>query len=140
MKVVLAIVAAIATTSAAAFWFERQEAVDVSAASIAWGSSRSVRALADDMVAIRAGRYTIGDESPDARGDAPLRSVVMTSFAIERFEVTNRQFADFVRATGYVTTAEREGGGWIFQGGARDWVYQRDADWRHPLGPGSSID
>lgn len=132
-------VAAIATVTASAFWFEHQGAVDVRAGSVAWGSS-SPRVLGDDMVAVRGGRYTIGDESPDSSGDAPFRSVAIESFAIDRHEVTNRQFAAFVHATGYVTTAEREGGAWIYRGGARDWTYQRSAGWRHPLGPGSTIE
>jgi len=44
-----------------------------------------------------------------------------------------------VKATGYVTAAEREGGGWVFRGGERDWKYVPGANWRHPLGPSSSI-
>lgn len=140
MKVTLAGVAAIATIAIAAFRFEQHESIEGTAASIGWGSGRAARALADDMVSVPGGRYTIGDESPDARNDASLRSVVTASFAIDRHEVTNRQFAAFLRATGYVTTAEREGGGWIYRGGDRDWTYERGADWRHPLGPGSSIE
>ena len=41
--------------------------------------------------------------------------------------------------TGYVTQAEKDGGGWIYRGGERDWIYENDADWRHPLGSHSSI-
>jgi formylglycine-generating enzyme len=54
--------------------------------------------------------------------------------------VTNIQFAAFVEATGHVTTAEREGGGWVYRGGERDWSWVAGADWRHPLGPESAID
>lgn len=107
MKVVLALAAAITTIVAAAFWFEHQQAIDGSAASIAWGSAGVARVHGDDMVVVPGGGYAIGDESPHARGDAPLRWVPLASFAIDRHEVTNRQFAAFVRATGYVTTAER---------------------------------
>ena len=53
--------------------------------------------------------------------------------------MTNRQFAQFVRATSYVTIAEREGGAWIYRGGDADWSYGHGADWRHPLGPASDI-
>ena len=134
------LVAAIATIAATAFWTERHDAVDASASSIAWGGGRQTRTLADDMVLVRGGTYSIGDESPHRRGDAPIRQVHLAPFAIDRHEVTNRQFAEFVNATAYVTTAEREGGGWIYRGGANDWAYVAGADWRHPLGPGSNID
>lgn len=79
----------------------------------------------------------------------PGRKVAVSSFWIDRHEVTNRQFAAFVASTGYRTTAEREGGSAIFAppGGAIDlnnaadwWRYRKGADWRHPHGPGSSID
>jgi formylglycine-generating enzyme required for sulfatase activity len=60
-------------------------------------------------------------------------------FLIDRHEVTNRQFDAFVAATGHVTGAEREGGAWVYRGGEADWKWIRGADWRHPLGPDSSI-
>ncbi len=92
------------------------------------------------MVLVSAGVYTIGDETEEASGDAPPRRVPLVAFHIDRHEVTNRQFAEFVRTTSYVTTAEREGGAWIYRGGDADWSYARGADWRHPLGPGSDIE
>lgn len=140
MKIALSAVAAIVTIATAALWFEHAEAIDASASSIAWGTGPSAHRLADDMILIRGGVYTIGDESSHRSGDAPIHPVRVAPFAIDRHEVTNRQFAEFVRATDYLTTAEREGGGWIYRGGARDWEYVKGADWRHPLGPGSSID
>jgi formylglycine-generating enzyme required for sulfatase activity len=89
------------------------------------------------MVFVPAGVYTIGDESEEAPADAPRRRVQLAAFRIDRHEVTNRQFAEFVRATSYVTTAEREGAAWIYRAGDPDWSYVRGADWKHPLGPGS---
>ncbi|HEV8628807.1 MAG TPA: SUMF1/EgtB/PvdO family nonheme iron enzyme [Thermoanaerobaculia bacterium] len=91
------------------------------------------------MATIPGGVYRLGGGSGDAgRGAAP-REIALAPFRIDRHEVTNRQFARFVAATGYRTTAEREGGGWVFRGGTRDWQYVAGADWRHPLGPGSSL-
>lgn len=140
MKIAVALSAAIATVAASGVWFELHDRIDPSAARMTWGSARSQSTLPDDMVAVGGGTYSIGDESPHARGDAPIRQVHVRAFAIDRHEVTNRQFAAFVNATGYVTTAEHEGGGWIYRGGTRDWTYQSGADWRHPLGPASSIE
>lgn len=48
------------------------------------------------------------DERPGGR-------VSLQAFWIDRTEVANAQFATFVRATGYVTQAERDGGSAVFQ-------------------------
>jgi formylglycine-generating enzyme len=130
---------AVATVGGTAAWFETRT-VERSAAAIVWGSAPPRNRIADDTVLVPAGVYTIGDESAEASGDAPLRRVQLAAFRIDRHELTNRQFTQFVRARSYVTTAEREGGAWIYRGGDPDWSYVRGADWRHPLGPGSDIE
>ena len=46
---------------------------------------------------------------PDPMGDArPIHRVRIDGFWMDRTEVTNSQFAAFVKATGYVTVAERK--------------------------------
>jgi formylglycine-generating enzyme required for sulfatase activity len=137
--VVVAFFVAVATIAGSAAWFEGRS-VDHSAAATQWGSAPSQKRIADDMLLVPAGVYTIGDESEQASGDAPIRRAQLPAFRIDRHEVTNRQFTEFIRATSYVTTAEREGGAWIYRGGDTDWSYARGADWRHPLGPGSDIE
>lgn len=68
------------------------------------------------------------------------------SFWMDRTEVTNAQFAAFVRATGYVTEAEREGAAAVFRAPTPDAPSRRDGDWWHwtaganwrwPAGPGA---
>jgi formylglycine-generating enzyme required for sulfatase activity len=69
------------------------------------------------------------------------------AFWIDRHEVTNRQFAIFVAATGYRTQAEREGGSAIFvlprsssiEDPSQWWHYAKGASWRHPEGPSSDL-
>ena len=60
------------------------------------------------MVFIPGGITTIGSDRFHAE-EAPQRRVRVEGFWIDRHEVTNREFADFVRATGYVTTNEKLG-------------------------------
>jgi len=68
------------------------------------------------------------------------------AFAIDATEVTNGQFARFVAATGYVTAAEERdasGARWgagVFDRTQNRWRVDPAADWRHPLGAGSSIE
>lgn len=60
------------------------------------------------MVWIPGGRFLMGCESAEARPDeAPVHIVELDGFYMDVTEVTNRQFAEFVAATGYVTTAEK---------------------------------
>jgi formylglycine-generating enzyme required for sulfatase activity len=57
-----------------------------------------------------AGWYTIGASpgDPDAKPDEkPAHRVRLAGFWIDKTEVTNAQFAAFINATGYTTTAER---------------------------------
>ena len=59
-----------------------------------------------DDVWIEPAEFRMGSDAhyPD---EAPVRTVAVDGFWIDPFQVTNRRFADFVEATGYVTVAER---------------------------------
>lgn len=134
------VVGALVLLAATAWWQESRETPDTEAAAQPWILAAGAGSPAEDMVLVPGGRVTLGSTGLHAASDAPRREVELPAFLVDRHEVTNGQFARFVAATGYRTTAEREGAGWVYRGGARDWVYVRGADWRHPLGPGSSID
>ncbi len=113
------------------------------------------------LIWVPAGRFPFGDRVyPE---EQPIAEVSVAGFWMDRTEVTNDQFAEFVNATGHVTVAERpvdaqahpglpapmrEPGAVVFvspvQGAARAsltdwWRYTPGANWRHPQGPGSSI-
>lgn len=60
------------------------------------------------MVWIPGGAFVMGSRDRYAKPDEqPLHTVRLDGFWISRTPVTNDQFAKFVKATGYVTTAER---------------------------------
>ncbi|MEO1999617.1 MAG: bifunctional serine/threonine-protein kinase/formylglycine-generating enzyme family protein [Planctomycetaceae bacterium] len=66
--------------------------------------------LSMELVAIPSGQFTMGDGQADSDA-APCHDVRITrGFYIGRYEVTLNQFEQFVRATGYVTSAEKHGG------------------------------
>ena len=125
------------------------------------------------MVWIPGGGFTMGSELPDARPDErPTHRVIVNGFWMDATEVTNRQFREFVEASGHVTTAETAPdvaaimgqmppgtpmppaenlvpGSLVFNAPdhpvALDdirqwWTWTPGADWRHPEGPGSSIE
>ena len=115
----------------------------------------------DGMVLVRGGAFDQG-AAPARAEEGPPRTVRLGDFWIDRTEVTNADFARFVAATGYVTLAERPLDPKAYPGlqgdqlkpsaivfvGAEDpassdpgqwWRVVQGADWRHPLGRGSSI-
>ncbi len=60
------------------------------------------------MIWIPGGEFTMGTDAPEARKDErPAHRVKVDGFWIDATPVTNRQFKEFVDATGYVTTAEK---------------------------------
>jgi formylglycine-generating enzyme required for sulfatase activity len=75
-------------------------------------------AVSADMVDIPAGPFTMGSDK-GAPEDAPAHQVDVAAFKMDKFEVTNADFAAFVKATGYQTYAEQKGlASWKDQAGA----------------------
>jgi len=60
------------------------------------------------MKLIPAGTFWMGSHDAQGRPDEfPLHQVSVSAFWMDETEVTNAQFAEFVQATGYITTAEK---------------------------------
>jgi formylglycine-generating enzyme required for sulfatase activity len=114
------------------------------------------------MIFIPGGTFRMGSDKHYPE-EAPSHRVTVDSFWIDRTPVTNRQFKDFIRATGHVTTAEIPpdpkdypgarpemlyAGSLVFAPPPRAvdlrnwmqwWQFLKGADWRHPYGPTSNI-
>jgi len=114
------------------------------------------------MSRIDGGAFRMGSDHHYPE-EAPAHQVTVDSFWIDETPVTNRQFRDFVRATGHITTAEivpdakdypgalphmLYAGSLVFSPpqhvvNLRDWSqwwqFLKGADWRHPYGPKSNI-
>ncbi|TXH06072.1 MAG: formylglycine-generating enzyme family protein [Nevskiaceae bacterium] len=100
------------------------------------------------MVHLRGGAYELGSTRGYAE-ERPPQTRRVEPFWIDRTEVSNAQFAAFVAATGYVTEAEKGEGAAVFRAPEGNdattaegswWHLVKGADWRHPEGPGSSIE
>ncbi len=63
-------------------------------------------AAAVEMIALDGGSFLMGSQE-HYREEGPVRRVTVGPFRISKTEITNADFAEFVAATGYVTTAER---------------------------------
>ncbi len=114
------------------------------------------------MIWIPGGSFRMGSDHhyPEEK---PAHAVRVDGFWIEPTSVTNADFARFVEATGYVTSAEKPANPADYPGAQPEmlvpssvvfakpagrvdlrnhynwWAYVAGADWRHPRGPGSSI-
>src|SRR5712672_3510905 len=76
----------------------------------------------DDMVRIPGGTFRMGsnDHYPE---EAPVHRVTVDGFWIDRTPVTNRQFKAFIKATGYVTTAQIQPDPKDYPGALPDMLY-----------------
>jgi formylglycine-generating enzyme required for sulfatase activity len=106
------------------------------------------------MVRLEGCHFLMGSQSEDtfpADGEGPVREVMVDSFYISKFPVTNAQFQEFIASSGYVTEAQRFGWSWVFRNhlpeiqqvplvsGTPWWRQIAGADWSHPEGPDSSV-
>jgi formylglycine-generating enzyme required for sulfatase activity len=94
-----------------------------------------------DWVTIPSGFFYMGSDPAldlDAlETEQPQCRLSTPHFHISRVPVTEAQFAVFLRATGYRTTAEEAGWAWVWTSG--EWMPRRDASWQYPIGPGRAI-
>ena len=117
----------------------------------------------DGMAWIPGGRFWMGCEGCGMPDALPVHLVEVDGFWMDRTPVTNADFERFVKATGYVTVAERPlnakdfpgvpkemlvPGSAVFTATSRPvpldnplqwWRYTPGANWKHPEGPGSDI-
>ena len=115
------------------------------------------------MIWIDGGGFAMGSDDfyPD---EAPVRRTSVSGFWIAQHPTTNAEFAAFVDATGYVTEAELTPDPALYPNAPAEnlvpgalvftmtpgpvplvdfsqwWRWTPGADWRHPTGPGSSIE
>ncbi len=125
------------------------------------------------MAWITGGEFSMGAQDPPVSDQVgmqatfdsrPIHRVYVDGFWMDETDVTNAQFAKFVKVTGYVTVAERKPKAEDFPGAPPEnlvagsvvfsppdhavplndhyqwWAYIHGANWRHPLGPTSNIE
>jgi formylglycine-generating enzyme required for sulfatase activity len=126
----------------------------------------------EGMAWIPGGEFSMGANDPPDKdavgmkateGARPTHRVYVDGFFMDETDVTNAKFTKFVRATRYVTVAERKPRAEDFPGAPAEnlvagsvvfsppshavalndhfqwWTYVPGANWRHPLGSGSDI-
>ena len=104
----------------------------------ALGSTRVSETDGMTLVFVPDGDFTMGSDSSSFANERPVHTVSLDSYWIDQTEVTNAMFGVFVDQTGYQTDAERTGSSNVFSPDTGNETIQ-GADWRHPLGPDSSV-
>lgn len=110
-----------------------------------------------DMSLIPGGKYLMGTDEPHFPEDqeSPERLVEIKDFYMDKYEVSNQKFREFVKATKYVTEAEKFGDSFLFKSllseeqqkeledyrvAAAPWWYKvKGVTWRHPHGKNSNL-
>jgi formylglycine-generating enzyme required for sulfatase activity len=92
------------------------------------------------MISIPGGAFRMGNDASARPAERPAHEAVVEEFAMDEHEVTNRQFAEFVAKTNYVTTAEERKFSQVYDLEKREWKKCLGADWRHPGGPDTTLD
>ena len=112
--------------------------------------------ISNQFVPIPGGVFTMGTDDPllPQDGEGPARRVQVSHFSIHKYEVSNREFAEFVQETGYVTEAETFGNSFVLEhllsegvkseitqavANAPWWLPVEEASWRQPEGRDSDI-
>jgi formylglycine-generating enzyme required for sulfatase activity len=87
-------------------WIKTAEAQTLSPAV---DTKNPAKASPSGMVWIPGGEFTMGtDEKESYDAERPAHRVNVDAFWMDETEVTNGQFQEFVKATGFVTTAEKK--------------------------------
>jgi sulfatase modifying factor 1 len=142
------------------------------AANETFATTNSVPPELEGMVWIPGGEFSMGGPELNdavcastgvARDALPVHRVSVDGFWMDQTEVSNEQFEKFIKATGYVTVAERTPRAEDFPGAPPEnlvagsvvfappdhpvpltdhfqwWSYVKGANWRHPSGPDSDL-
>ncbi|KAJ8732831.1 hypothetical protein PYW07_015430 [Mythimna separata] len=111
----------------------------------------------DGMILVPANEYQVGtdDIAIESDQEGPKRIVKLKSFYLDKYEVSNKDFANFISKTKYKTEAEQFGDSFVFSAFLNStfreelkdfravqavwWYKVLGANWKHPYGPDSDI-
>ena len=86
-----------------------------------------------EFMRVPKGKFVMGSKDDnELAGDdeKPQHTVELSDYWMAKFILTNQYFAEFAKATNYVTTAEKDGG-WF----PEESSFTKGVDWKHPTSP-----
>jgi serine/threonine-protein kinase len=87
------------------------------------------------LVYVPPGSFRMGCDAGEPN-EAPAHDVTLPGYFLGKYEVTNALFDRFVHETGWMTTAEAYGSGFVYQDHVPIMRPERAATWRDPAGDG----
>jgi len=114
----------------------------------------------NDMITFKESvRFMMGTDDPDdvsigGDGETPARFISLSPFSMDKYEVSNGEFSEFVKATGHISEAHKFGNSFVMDyflskevsskinqavAGAQWWLPVEGANWRKPEGGKSDI-
>lgn len=102
------------------------------------GQGKPLAASAPQMVAVQGGAFLMGFDGKGATdSEKPVHPVLVSDFSMGKYEVTIGEFRNFVTATGYKTTAEKEGSTVVYDASGSS--KKANLNWRHDVN-GNMVD
>ena len=98
-----------------------------------------IERLPANFVYVRGGKFMMGQGTEVFAEDyrqIPEHPVVISDFGMSIYETTNDDFAEFVNATNYKTTAENIGSAPLYNENTNEWEVKKGVNWQNPRGPG----
>ncbi|MDT8381106.1 MAG: formylglycine-generating enzyme family protein [Brevefilum sp.] len=90
------------------------------------------------IILVPAGEFPMGSNGQNAdKNESPEHQVYLDAFWIHQYEVTNRQFLEYIEQSGLMTYAEIQGWSWVFGNGSKK---VDGAFWASPAGNGTHIE
>jgi len=105
----------------------------LSLGSFAFGAGGAAKEIDPGFVLVKAGQFTMGSPPTEISryGDETQHLVKLSrGFLMAKYDVTVKEFREFVLSSGYVTQAEKGKGGSVMVNGTT--AVKTDADWRNP--------
>jgi formylglycine-generating enzyme required for sulfatase activity len=79
-----------------------------------------------DLVYVRGGSFEMGSEKGES-DEKPMHTITLSNYFIGKYEVTVGQFRKFIAATSYKTSADINGGSYLWNGS--QWKLQAGINW-----------
>jgi formylglycine-generating enzyme required for sulfatase activity len=107
----------------------------------------TVNSIGMRMVLLPSGTFEMGSSTAETRRiqnewnaeesvltpETPNHNVrISKPFLMAKYPVTVADFKKFVNETGYRTTAERQGWGWVYSDSKKHWVKKSGVSWKNP--------
>ena len=92
-------------------------------------NENTIKPVSPQMILIQGGSFYMGKTSNEKAQFTP--KIAVGAYYMGKYEITVKEFSEFIKASGYKTEAERGCGSYIWNG--RAWKCKKDVNWRYDV-------